>query len=224
MGYPNRVKVIFVVSCLLLTGILLHTRLEAPTVVKSTALQDTLISFGKWKRLNEVPLDLNIQEALRLDDYLYRRYTDGSNVVVLYIGYYYTTSKVGAAHDPLVCFPGQGWILSNRDSRKINLFSGQKKYSVDYAVMQATIREQKDALLYWFQAQDKAASDTLSQKALLFWQKISIGREENAFVRLSLDMQGKSYEQTISILNGFVESFYPDFHQYVQSVQIPGSN
>lgn len=217
MGYPNKFKIIFAVFCLLLTGILLNTRPDPPTVVKATALSESLISFGSWKSLNEIPLDRNIQEVLLLDDYLYRRYTDGSDIVTLYIGYYYTTSKVGAAHDPTVCFPGQGWVLSNRDSRSINLFSGPKKYSIDYAAMQAELSGKKETLLYWFQAQDETASDTLSQKVILLWRKISIGREENAFVRLSIDMQGKSYEQCISILNGFVKSFYPDFYQYVQS-------
>jgi EpsI family protein len=224
MGYPNKFKIIFAVFCLLVTGILLNARPDSLTVVKTTTLSETFISFGSWKSLGEIPLELKIQEALFLDDYLFQRYTDGSDIVTLYIGYYYTSSKVGAAHDPLVCFPGQGWVLSNRDSSSTDLFSDSQKYSVNYATMQAEQSGQKEALLYWFQAQDETVSDTLSQKIILLWEKFSNGREENAFVRLSIDMQGKSYEQYISILNRFLESFYPDFHQYVQSVQAPGLN
>lgn len=219
MGYPNRFKIIFVVSCLLVTGIFLNTRSDPPTVVKTDTLLKSFTSFGSWRVLDDIPLDKNIQDELLLDDYLYRRYTDGSNAVNLYIGYYYTSSKVGAAHDPLVCYPGQGRVISNHESGSINLALDDKELSVDYATMQTELSGQKDALLYWFQAQDKTASNTLKQKVMLLWGRISTGREENAFVRISMDTQGKAYKQCFLILNGFVESFYPDFYQYVQSAQ-----
>ncbi len=221
MGYPNRFKIVFVVCCLLLTGGLLYSRPGPTLIQKAYSLSETLISFDNWSALNDVPLQSDIQDALQLDDYLYRQFTDGFNVITVYIGYYYTKSKVGAAHDPLVCFPGQGWELSNRDYRSIDLSSGLGKLSVDYATMQAGRNDRNTVLLYWFQAQDKTASDTLSQKIILLWKSIPTGLEENAFVRLSMDRQGKSYEECLSTLTQFVESFYPEFYKFVQSAQQP---
>ena len=67
------------------------------------------------------PLGPKIVKALELDDYANQSYSDGKDTISLYIGYYFTAKKVGAAHDPLVCFPGQGWVVSDTQKDKIVL-------------------------------------------------------------------------------------------------------
>ena len=217
MGQPGRIKFVIVTICLLAAGLLVNFRTDSIVVAKARALNSAIEQFGHWQIAADIPLDSSIRDALKLDDYLFRSFTDGSENVTLYIGYYFSNRKVGASHDPLVCFPGQGWTLKNRKKDKMNVLVNDKNKTVSYATMTAQRSGNKEFLLYWFQAYDIPTSDTLSQKAMLLWRKILTGGEESAFVRISIDMNGKTDEECLTILSGFVRDFYPVFIRYINA-------
>lgn len=204
-------KLVVVIICLLVTGLLVNLRTEPVTVEKGITLSETIESFGNWHSAAEIPLQQSVRDALKLDDYLFRSFSDGSERVSLYIGYYFSNRKVGASHDPLVCFPGQGWKLEARETSEMTISMVSGTGTVDYATMIAERGDSKEFLLYWFQAYDIPTSDTLSQKVMLLWRKILTGGEESAFVRISMDMEEKSKEECLRILTRFARDFYPVF-------------
>ena len=215
MGRPGGIKFVIVTVCLLVTGLLVNFRTGSVLVEKDVTLGETIETFGDWQPSAEIPLQSSVRDVLKLDDYLFRSFTDGSERVTLYIGYYFTNRKVGASHDPLVCFPGQGWTLENRKKGEITVPMGKGTRTLDYATMIAERNGNKEFLLYWFQAYDRPTSDTLSQKAMLLWRKILTGGEESAFVRISMDMNGKTKEECLGVLTSFARDFYPVFTQYI---------
>lgn len=222
MGQVSTIKIFFVTLCLLFVGLQVNFNMESSIAEKEKTLVTVIDQFGNWKTVAEIPLQESVRNTLHLDDYLFRSFTNGSELVNLYIGYYFSNRKVGASHDPLVCFPGQGWTLEGRDKGVISAGNSDNGQSIHYATMTAERGDNKVFLLYWFQAFDKSTADTLSQKVVLLWRKILTGGEESAFVRISLDMNGRTREECFEILSKFARNFYPVFMQYIKPTALTG--
>lgn len=203
--------------CLLLTGIVVH-RQDGPASTsreESVSLAETFTDMKQWHNSGDIPLSSDVVETLKLDDYLFRNFSNGRQRVTLYIGYYYTRKKIGAAHDPVVCFPGQGWVLSGMDQGKLSVPAAAGDYQVHYSSMVAERDEQKIFLVYWFQADDKALADTFNQKLAMLRGTFLGGIGGNAFVRISVDLEQQTEKEALDTVVSFVEVFYPVFFEYV---------
>lgn len=180
-----------------------------------SSLSNEFINIGDWTTSqNYLLLDI-IYDELRLDDYLHRKYTSSKGEVTLYVGYYLSSKKVGAAHDPMVCFPGQGWQIEEPGKGKVQVLHDGIPVDVTYSTMLAVKGETPLLLLYWFQAFDQTASSTLSQKIKLAGKTLMRQGQDNAFVRLSTPCPSRSEEQCKAIIIDFVNQFYPEFYSYV---------
>ena len=155
---------------------------------------------------------------LNLDDYLFQSYMQGGKPVTLYIGYYRSAKKVGAAHDPLVCFQGQGWSLSDRETGNYVL-SRNPAMAISYASMIASRPDERVLIVYWFQANGRAVTTTLAQKTAMVVDKLFGNSEDNAFIRISAPIGTESLESVRKRVFDFVEGFYPDFYQYVTNTK-----
>jgi len=178
-------------------------------------LNSALAALPGWNANPNIPMGAKIEEALLLDDYLFRSYKRGNETVSLYIGYYRSAAKVGAAHDPLVCFTGQGWRIMNRDKGKYQL-PGPENLAINYATMVAEQQSDKELIIYWFQTNGTTSATTFGQKTQMLLQRLrNIPKEENAFVRVSTRMEGDSPEMAEKRILEFVSTFYPEFYRYV---------
>jgi EpsI family protein len=162
-------------------------------------------------------LDKKIVEALNLDDYLFATYQKDNHPVTIYIGYYNSPEKIGEAHDPLVCFPGQGWNLTERETGKIEVSAEGESKRITYSTMVAEKGVTKELLIYWFQVDDKTSSSTIGQKLNLLLSKVAKDSGENAFVRISSNASNHNIENTHTYLMDFVQAFYPYFHNYISN-------
>ena len=206
-----------IILCLLGVSVFIYWPGSASTVEKKTrSLASAVAHIPGWRMTIMEPLEKNIVDALYLDDYVNQSYTDGKRHVSLYIGYYYSAKKIGAAHDPMVCFPGQGWEVS--DKKKGNLVidaMGEEKIS--YASMNVKLGLRNNLILYWFQSHDQTNADTFSQKINLLVKKILRQGENNAFVRITVPVDKNSSEsEAKETILSFMKSFYPVFLAYVQ--------
>jgi len=169
LGQISHRKIIILTLCFVLTSVFVYWKTPSIAVEKSISLKQALANIHGWENSGFSPLDQKIVDALELDDYANQSYTKGQDIVSLYIGYYLTTKKVGAAHDPLVCFPGQGWMLTDKKSGEFIL--QETDNSLSYSSMIAQRGQQKELIIYWFQSYDKTNPDTLSQKISSLWKK-----------------------------------------------------
>ena len=208
-------KLVILIICFALTSILIYRAPSSKAVKKELPLAQALVNIKDWTVSGYTPLDPKIVEALELDDYANQNYSNGNNTISLYIGYYFTTKKVGAAHDPLVCFPGQGWVVSDTQKNKIVLNPKAGDF-VSYSSMIAHRGLQKELIIYWFQSYDKTNPDTFSQKITSLYQKVIRHREDNAFVRISAPVGDKSLAECREAIFKFIQSFYPVFLGYVK--------
>jgi len=179
-------------------------------------LSQALLDIKGWHSSGLVPLGQELVKGLELDEYANQGYSNGRETVFLYIGYYLTKKKLGAAHDPLVCFPGQGWVASNKREGKV-ILDTDRDSSISYSSMIVQKGLQREFILYWFQSYNRTASNTFSQKTISLRQRILRQREDNAFVRISIPVGDKSLDECHEILTKFIKSFYPVFLNYINA-------
>lgn len=215
MGQIKKSKVIILIAGFLLTGLLLSIKPVTPPSVKKQKLFEALSSVGAWQGGAQNFMSTEIVDSLKLDDYVFRNYTNEMETVFLYIGYYYSAGKIGAAHDPLVCFPGQGMVLSGKATGTIPVEDapGQR---VNYSSFISTHGLEKQYVLYWFQASNTTNASTLAQKIYLLVSKFRGGGQDNAFVRITLPMNNRSAAECKEVVSSFVRDFYPVFLAYIE--------
>lgn len=214
MGYSRRIAAIVCVLLFVCSAYLIQVKAKQPGAreIKNIKLARQVRNIPGWQMVRELPLDPVIVKELELDDYVYQEYQRNGQVVTLYVGYYGRKGKIGAAHDPLVCFPGQGWALSEQDQGRLQLASGGD--IISYSIMTAGRGGNQERILYWFQAEDKAVATTLRQKLAAFAAFAQGKGEESAFVRITCTVS-KNRQDCEGTLHDFTGSFYPIFRQYL---------
>lgn len=211
---------LILVVLLIFTAAAVHSVKESTPVPKSQSIVSALDHLeGGWENVQDTPMGQKVVDALELDDYIFRVFRKGNNTLTLYVGYYLTSKKVGAAHDPMVCFPGQGWILTTQ--KEPEQFPAVDGVTIPYSTMIAEKEGKKELVVYWFQAFDQPYPTTFPQKVGLLKQRLVGGGEDNAFVRITISLEGQSVEVAQQVVNDFVHSFYPGFLRYVRGATLP---
>ena len=206
-------KLVILILCFALTSVVIYRHPSSKAVEKKISLSQALSDINGWVMGGYTPLDPTIVKALELDDYINQNYSNGNNTISLYIGYYLTTKKVGAAHSPLVCFPGQGWVVSNTKDESLTIGG----HHLQLASMVIDMGQRKELVLYWYQSFDKTSSGTFLQKIYALWAKFLNRGEENAFVRISISMDRQSIEKVFITGVEFINAFYPRFLRYLKN-------
>jgi len=207
---------IVLVLCFAVTGMLILAKSKATTPKKEIPLTKALAKIPGWRMTSPVPLDPRIARALKLDDYINANFSNGKNTVSLYIGYYFSDKKLGAAHDPMVCFPGQGWTLSKIDTGLLQLQQGKNSDNILFSIMVANKGDQKQLIIYWFQSYDKTNTNTFSQKVSSFFERVTHRSEGNAFVRIITSLNGQTRKEAQKTVENFIRAFYPLFLKYIK--------
>jgi EpsI family protein len=213
LGKILRKKAYLIIGCLVLTAAMVALASPGDPLPKAQPLQNALSNIDGWQLARNFPLDAEVTGELKLDDYVNMRFTKQDREVLLYIGYYNTAAKVGAAHDPMVCFPGQGWTVSRTGVKPdVNLDSRAFPHST-MVVRRGTYEE---LIVYWFQAYDQRYPDTFTQKLATVWNRIRGRGADSAFVRFSTPLNDRSLEESYGVIMGFIHDFYPVFLAYVK--------
>ena len=214
MGSTLYRKIVVLVLLLVLTSLFIYWQPSSRAGKKDKPLSQALLDIEGWKSNGVIPLEWEIVKALELDEYANQSYSNGRETVFLYIGYYLSKKKLGAAHDPLVCFPGQGWVASEIKKGGLTV-SPEANGSISYSTMIVERGLKKEFILYWYQSYDRTSANTFYQKIIALRQKIFRQPEDNAFVRISIPVGDKSLDECREIITQFIQSFYPVFLLYV---------
>ena len=88
---------------------------------------------------------------------------------------------------------------------------------VSFSSMIVESGNSRQLLIYWFQAYERANSDTFSQKLATLWNKVLGKGQDNAFVRISTGLNENKHATTPKKQYfAFIRSFYPVFLRYIE--------
>ncbi len=216
MGSVSPARIIALIVLLAATAFFVHGGLDKDSSqeVGRAPLREAFAMIEGWAPDGDQILDEQIINGLMLDDYLFRRYRRGPEKVNLYVGFYMTAKKVGAAHDPLVCFNGQGWRIGERAEGRFHL-SNIPEHSLSYSIMTAERGVDREMIVYWFQANGTASATTLGQKIDMVRGRLGGLGGKNAFVRITTQIDDGKQDEAKKRISTFIESFYPQFLRFM---------
>jgi EpsI family protein len=212
LGETNFFKIALLIGLLSGTSLTIYWPHSIVPIRENYLNEIHLESLGEWKAKVKIPLDQKIIKALELDDYVNILFFRNGHEISLYIGYYNSLKKIGAAHSPLVCIPGQGWSITNTEKASFKIDGN----SINTHSILAEMGESEILIVYWYQAFNKVFSGTLMQKMYAFFAKYMYGNEKNAFIRVSLTTKSESTENEIELINDFLNHFYPRFIKFMR--------
>ncbi|PIE64709.1 MAG: EpsI family protein [Desulfobacterales bacterium] len=204
---------IILTSLLLLAAVAIHFSAESHVTPKQLHLVETFSHLDGYKTLQIETLTPEIHDFLALDDYVSITYQGKEGPITLYIGYYFSSDKISAAHSPLVCFPGQGWKIDFPE-KKI-LHSG--KHIITYEEFIAGLLERKELVMYWYQAYDTTTPVVYKNKIKVLLNKLTNGKQEHAFVRVTIPLNNITREEARRQGHLFIKAFYPRLLEYVKA-------
>lgn len=207
-------RVILLSILLAVTAILVHGTRTGSAPAPKVPLRQAFDQLAGWSSSNNQQLSDQIVEELKLDDYLFRSYMNGQQAVTLYVGYYRTASKVGASHDPLVCFQGQGWKVVERSHGSYPLFTAPGLI-ITYSAMIAERQGERELIVYWFQTNRRTSANTFSQKIDMVSDRLLDHGEDSAFVRITTPIGDTPPATVKKKIFDFIEVFYPVFNKYM---------
>ena len=153
---------------------------------------------------------------LDLDDYFFSDFMDkNGNSANLFVGFYYTVKKISAPHAPDICFPAQGWTISEPIVKKMTI----KNYKINLTELTATKDGRKELVYYWFQAHHATTANSLINKFKAVYNNLFFKQQEHAFVRISIPYTNTNYEEATSSAINFTTVFYHQFIKYIDNTQ-----
>jgi len=199
--------ILFLVPCLFA-----FAKSDPPRVVKKQRLTEALAHIDGYRVVRSSPMEENIIEFLDLDDYTLTTYEKDGVQITLYIGFYYTADKVSAAHSPLVCFPGQGWTITEPEYGRLKVGDHQ----IDYAQIDATLSNQKELIVYWYQSHDDTTQLVYRNKINTLINKLVNGDQQHAFVRVSVPLNKTKSNSEESAIKDFMTEFFLEFMGFIK--------
>ena len=177
-------------------------------IIKSLgAGKDVIVVDKKLDRLPEIisglystdiPLDEMVAKELDPDVYIFRNYTsDNGRVINVYIGYYGTNKGGRTGHNPEACYPSTGWAILNEKKETIDI-GGNKKITVNAMLVK---KENKSQFVYhWYQSDGThVVRSGIQQNLNRFRKMILKNRDDGAFIRVAMDVDGNEQEAKYEI-------------------------
>lgn len=167
------------------TGVL-YARPDVDQVPPSEPVARMPTHIGPWES-KDLPIDQSVLDILGKGDFLNRVYVDeapGSRPtpsVGLFIGYFPTQRTGQTIHSPQHCLPGAGWTFESSQYTDLRADDGKDFRVGEYVI---TNGEQKQFVLYWYQAHGRSIANEYISKFYLISDAMRRNRTDGALVRV----------------------------------------
>jgi EpsI family protein len=206
----------FVLAVVLLggTGLLLHARNGSEIIPGRIPLASFPQMIQNWTS-TDIPLQKEVLDVLGPGDFLVRDYHDSAQnrSIALFIAYFPSQRAGDTIHSPKNCLPGAGWAPVQSDRIKVNSPGHTPFVANRYVIAQG---EQRQLVLYWYLAHDRAVAGEYAAKFYLVTDSIRMHRSDGSLIRLSTPLaQGEDIESAQRTLLSFAGNIVPLINSYV---------
>ncbi len=206
----------FLTAVALLAGaaLLLQARNSAEIIPSRQALSAFPQTLQGWTS-TEVPLTKETLEVLGPGDFLLRDYRDATtgSAVGFFIAYFPSQRSGDTIHSPKNCLPGAGWAPVQSDRVALTL-PGQVSFPANrYLIARG---ENRQLVLYWYWAHNRAVASEYSAKFYLVADSIRMHRSDGSLVRVTTALApSESVESAQQRLLSFAGNIVPLMNSYV---------
>jgi exosortase D (VPLPA-CTERM-specific) len=210
-----------VLTCLLLVcatgliGSLISNRSEV--IPERNRFVTFPVILGEWQGHASL-LDPEVEHALALEDYILSDYRKADGEAVnLYVAYYASQRTGESPHSPLVCIPGDGWLITRFERTKDGPGSGQP---FNRAIIERN--GTKQIVYYWYDERGRRIASEYWSKWYLLSDAITKNRSDGALVRLiTTVLPGELERDADKRLLLFMQGLLPSLTGYLPSDTAP---
>ncbi len=212
MGTKKETKLIILIVILLPCCILVYSQNRIPETISKPSLSTVFSEGYGFEPVRHLDLPNDLVEMLDLDDYIWIDYKSPEDQSTnLYVGYYYSANKSYSSHSPTVCYPSQGWTISE-DVVKNSIQTGP--YQINYQEIVASLGDRQELVLYWYQTGKFTNTQVYKNKIYMGYNKLMHNSEQHAFVRVAVPIEQSLKQSRILAIN-FIKAFYPKLADYM---------
>jgi EpsI family protein len=176
-------------------------------------LSDFPAAFGNWNSTADQQFPNWVLESTRVDEYLMRRYQNGTESIWLYIGYYRSQTEGAVPHSPRRCYPGEGWVPLKNEVVNIPVPGTEQDIFVNRYVF--TKGDDRQVIIYWYQSRGRVVANEYWEKLYLIRDSILRNRSDGALVRFSISAKPHDQETAMKYLEQFVSQVYPRISTFI---------
>ena len=196
------------------TGVL-YARPDIDKVPASEPVSQMPEQIGYWQG-KDLPIDQAVLDILGKGDFLNRVYTSERPdlpVVGLFIGYFPTQRTGQTIHSPQHCLPGAGWTFESSKYTDLVVKDGHTFRVGEYVI---TNGEQKQFVLYWYQAHGRSVANEYASKFYLIADAMRMNRTDGALVRVITPIAAnESTESARERAVAFTSLMAPQLHRFI---------
>ena len=208
-------------ACLLLLG---ATVLTGPLISYRSEIlpaRSRFVSFpatiGEWHG-HAALLEPQVVNSLALEDYVLSDYSKSDGKAVnLYVAYYASQRTGESPHSPLVCIPGDGWLITKFE---------RTSYGAEHPFNRAIIERNgsKQLVYYWYEERGRKIANEYLSKWYLLSDAIIKNRSDGALVRLITTVSPSELERDAdNRLRLFMHDLLPNLSGYLPSDVAPNT-
>jgi exosortase D (VPLPA-CTERM-specific) len=214
-GATSRVPItvcLFLMCATVLMGLLISIRPEV--IPERNRFVTFPVTLGEWQGRSSW-LDPQVEHGLALEDYILSDYSkpDGKTIN-LYVAYYASQRKGESPHSPLVCIPGDGWLITNLQRTSYG------EQPLNRAIIERN--GSKQIVYYWYEERGRKIASEYWSKWYLLADAITKNRSDGALVRLITSVfPGELERDADNRLQLFMQDLLPNLSGYLPSDAAP---
>ena len=214
----NGIRFWTVVGILAMVTGVLYARPDIDKVPKSEPVANMPEQIGSWQG-KDLPIDQAVLDILGKGDFLNRVYTSdltlspNAPVIGLFIGYFPTQRTGQTIHSPQHCLPGAGWTFESSTYTDLTAQNNQDFRVGEYVI---TNGEQKQFVLYWYQAHGRSVANEYASKFYLIADAMRMNRTDGALVRVITPIApNETVDAARQRAVGFTSLMAPQLHRFI---------
>jgi EpsI family protein len=166
-------------------------------------------SIAGWHLIQDLPIEKEVQNVLRADDTLNRRYINAGRTADLYLFIaFFKTQRTGQSpHSPKNCLPGSGWEQVTADRPLVNVSDWPAPIQINrYVVEHGT---DKSVVLYWYQSHNRVIASEYAAKFWLVADAIRYHRSDTALVKIVVPVRNDDIAAATATGIEFTKELFP---------------
>jgi EpsI family protein len=199
---------------LVITSAYLHYFLNrVDAAIERESLSAIPMHLQGWEGSDQ-NLPATIQEKLKMDEYIMRRYTQGSDVIWVYIGYYRNQKQDVVPHSPRYCYPATGFTPVSYNVLAIPTDNtGKRGIRANWYVF--ANGAEREVVIYWYQSRGRVIANDYMERLFLIRDSILHNRSDGALIRFSSRVTPGKEEESTRKMVGFISDFYSNILRVV---------
>lgn len=168
----------------------------------------------------DVVVDTAYEEALDADDSIFREYLKPTEAapfeeskatlgqgrqlsrITLYVGYWGTKKGGRTGHNPYACYPSAGWAILEKTDLSLSVGGDSPRVPM----LLIAKGGEYQLVAFWYQDKGVLLSTGIRQNIARFANRIRYGKDEGAFVRISIVLRGKGLSPEVEELRAFASA------------------